>query len=309
MNTRHSPVRRRHLRHTIGVALVVVLLAACGSDATDDLPAGDTMPDTSEPADTTTAAGSADTDDVADRDSGADLASALADRTWLSTDVSGRTLVDGSQIRLTFEDGSLATSADCNTMGGSYAIDGDALVAPDLFATEMGCEPALMDQDAWIGELLRSRPTLALDGDQLTITGTVAGDQVVVTLLDRVVADPDLPLVGTTWTVDGIVTGDSVSSVPIGGEASITIGDDGRAAIRTGCNTGNATVEIGDDTIAFGPMALTRMACAPDLDRLERAVVEVMAGEVAYTIEAGRLTLDTLSGTGETTGLTLTAAG
>ena len=50
-------------------------------------------------------------------------------RTFLSTDVTQdgeeRPLVDGTQIRLAFSDGQLSASAGCNTIGGTYSIDGD----------------------------------------------------------------------------------------------------------------------------------------------------------------------------------------
>ena len=89
--------------------------------------------------------------------------------------------------------------------------------------TEMGCDPALHDQDEWLSQFLGSDPQIALDGDELTLTS----GGVTITLLDREVADPDLPLVGTTWTVTSIISGDAVSTVPDGAEATFEFADDG----------------------------------------------------------------------------------
>ena len=62
-----------------------------------------------------------------------------------------------------------------------------------------------------------------------------------------------------------------------------------------------------DTTITFGPLTLTRMACPqPQMD-LENAVVAVLTGEVAYTIDSSTLQLRTTTDAGEI-GLNLTAS-
>ncbi len=66
---------------------------------------------------------------------------------------------------------------------------------------------------------------------------------------------------------------------------------DGRVSISTGCNSGSAEVEVTDDTITFGPMALTRMACEGDVMEFETAVVQMLDGPLEYTLESDDLTL------------------
>jgi len=227
----------------------------------------------------------------------------LDGREFVSTQVDGYEVVPDSVIRISFQDGSLSVNAGCNTMFGAYTFDGDVLRAPTLAMTQMACEPALMEQDAWISTLISGDPTVALDGDTLTITGP---DAQVVTLLDTDVAEPDQPLVGTRWVVDGLLANEGISTVPIGAEASITI-DGGNAAVEAGCNTGSAAVTITDATITFGPLALTRKACPqPQMD-LENAVVSVLGGEVSYTIDSSALQLRKTTDSGEI-GLDLTAS-
>jgi heat shock protein HslJ len=116
----------------------------------------------------------------------------------------------------------------------------------------------------------------------------------------------DRPLVDTVWVIDGLISGDDVSTVPENSEASITISD-GRAAVHTGCNRGNATVDITDETMTFSPMATTMMACEPALMELEFAVTSVLNGEVDYAIDADRMTISTQADDGTTIGLTLIA--
>ena len=100
------------------------------------------------------------------------------------------------------------------------------LVVPGMAMTEMACEPAaLMDQDTWLSAVLTSRPTVALDGDTLTLTA----DGAVITFVDREVADPDRPLEGTTWNVEGLVSNDAVSSIPAGGRVPTLRFEGGRS--------------------------------------------------------------------------------
>ena len=138
----------------------------------------------------------------------------LDGRTFLSTAVTdgggARDLVPGTRIRLSFDDGRIGVQAGCNTMGASYRLDGGRLRITDAATTEMGCDPARQAQDDWVFAFLGAGPTVALAGDELTLTaGSTA-----IRFLDREVAEPDLPLVGTTWTVVSLIGGDAVSSVP-----------------------------------------------------------------------------------------------
>jgi heat shock protein HslJ len=214
----------------------------------------------------------------------------LDGRTFLSTAVDGRILVAGSQVRLGFEGGAISASAGCNSMSGTYAVDGGTLVARSLATTEMGCDPALMAQDAWLADLLTGA-TIGLDGDTLMLTK--AG--VRVTLVDRVVADPDRPLVGTRWVLDGIASGSAVSSVPVGVTATVTF-TDGRVDVEAGCNHGGGAVKVSGSTLDFGVIGLTKMACEAPAMAVERAVVAVLSGTATYTVEAGRLTVANRAG-------------
>jgi heat shock protein HslJ len=219
---------------------------------------------------------------------------------FVSTDATGHRLVAGSQIRLTFDGDRLGASAGCNQLGGTWSLDGDVLVVPDeVVMTEMACDPpALMDQDTWLASFLTSRPTVALDGDTLTLT---SGD-VTITLLDREVADPDRPLEGTKWAVDGLVSADAVSSVPSDVRTPTLQFDGGQVLVDAGCNTGSGSYEATAPDITFGPIATTRMACDDVSMDVETHVLGALHGAVTYGIEADVLTL-----TNGDTGLVLRA--
>jgi len=172
-------------------------------------------------------------------------------------------------------------------MGGAYSIDGDRLMTTQLSMTEMACDEQRARQDEWLARFLGG-VTFTLEGDTLTLTdGTIR-----LTLLDEEVATLDQALEGTHWVLDGIVSADVISSVPPGVTASIQISG-GRVALEAGCNRGGGTVELTADTLTFGPVALTKMACEAGPMAVETAVTTVLSGEVAYTIDADVLTLDT----------------
>ena len=206
--------------------------------------------------------------------------------TYLSTDLQGAVLVPGTRIRLAFADGQLSANGGCNTMSGPYTIDGDRLRTAQLSMTEMGCDEPRMQQDEWLARLLAD-VTFTLDGDTLKIAdGTVR-----LTLVDGEAATPDLPLEGTRWVLDGIVSGDAVSSVPDRVTASIRIVA-GRVDVEAGCNAGGGPIEVAADTLTFGPITLTKRACEPEAMAAETAVVAVLSGATTYTISADLLTID-----------------
>ena len=133
--------------------LAMVVLAGCGGDDDDS---GDDNPDDSAAAD----------------DAAAPTADDLEGKTFVATEVEGGTIVDGSEIVVTFEDGAVIVNAGCNTQRGGYEITDGTLTVDPLVATMMACDEALMAQDQLMADLLSAGPTVALDGDELTIASS-----------------------------------------------------------------------------------------------------------------------------------------
>jgi heat shock protein HslJ len=260
------------------LALAGLTLAACGSDDPGTVP---------DPVDDT-AAGSG----------GALAAADLDGRTFVSTEVTGYDLVEGTEINVTFLADAMSVRGGCNSMNGGFQIGDGVLTAGPFAATMMACDQPLMDQDTWLNEFLSSLPTIELDGETLTLA---SGDTTMT--LDEL--QPSA-LVDTTWTVTGIVANEAVSSVPADTTASITIAPDGSVAVNAGCNTGSGSVEITDTTLTFGPIATTKKMCPPEQMDLEAAVLSVLQGEVGYTIDGDTLSLRSGDGADQI-GLDLTA--
>jgi heat shock protein HslJ len=255
----------RHIVLLPVLALTALGLAACGSDDAAN--------------DSTATSG---TQGTASSGTGSPGASTLDldGSSFESTAVEGYDLVAGSTISLGFADGSLSANAGCNTLAGGYTIDGDVLTAATLASTLIACDEALMAQDAWLSGLLTSGPTLAIDGDTLTATGTDA----TITMVKQA----DATIEGTKWVLTGTVATEGVSSLPADAVGSLLI-TNGQAAVETGCNNGSGAVEVGDGTLTFSALATTRKACTDELNALEATTLSVLDGEVTYEITGDKL--------------------
>jgi heat shock protein HslJ len=228
-------------------------------------------------------------------DDGVDAAD-LDGHTFVATGAEGQELVPEVEVRLAFADGFLNIDGGCNTINGSYQLDGDTITwSEEPFGTLIGCDPALQTQDEWLTALITEGATITLDGSALTLEG----DEVTLEL-DEVDGDAaaTAPLEGTTWLLSAIGEGDAFSERPGGVEAPTLQIDDGRAVVFTGCNNGSAAVEVTEDpdadglgTITFEPLALTRVACEGESADVEAAQVAVLDGEVTYAFDAEGVTL------------------
>lgn len=212
----------------------------------------------------------------------------LDDRTFLSRSVEGHELLAGTQVRLTFSEGRLGAQAGCNHLSAPYRLDGGALdvSGEGMAMTDMGCDPARHAQDEWLAEFLGSSPRADLDGDELVLTSPTA----TVRLLDREVADPDRALVGTLWQVDTVLTGDAASSVPDAATVTFQLPEPGVFRIAAeGCTSATGSASVDGSMITFGDFNLDAIGCPPPWAE----VVEVLrSGEVGYSVEADRLTLE-----------------
>jgi heat shock protein HslJ len=253
------------IRLGVVLTLPLLLLAACGDNGSDAPGvSGRTVPD-------------------------------LDGTSWIATKVTEkgqpRALVPGSELRIDFADGSMSISAGCNGMGGNYTLsDESELSAGTLTGTEMACAQPLMDQDTWLSGTVFAAPlTASVDGNTLTLSR----EDLELVLVDRAVASPDVLLEGTSWQLDGIRSGDSVSSVPAGTHvATRSVASDGTVSLNTGCNGGRSTATVSGSTITFGPVMTTKMACADKAGReTEAAVLGVLDGGVEWSISEKTLTL------------------
>ncbi|WP_144065202.1 META domain-containing protein [Lentzea albidocapillata] len=210
-----------------------------------------------------------------------------------------RTLVAGTKVELRFTaDGRLLANAGCNQMQGPVTLDDGKLTVTDLSTTDMAC-PAqgLQEQDEWLSKLLNGKPSWRLDGPNLVLTG--ANAEIVLA------PEPQAPLEGVTWTVEGIITKDVVSSVPDGVTGTISF-KNGFIYVQGGCNSGSTDVtgaekyEVDGQKITFGSsLTTTAMMCDADKMKVEGAIADTLElGEVTFEIDRDTMTLMNAEGSG-----------
>ncbi|MEU6865223.1 META domain-containing protein [Streptomyces sp. NPDC046876] len=221
----------------------------------------------------------------------------------------GKTLTAPPAARLSVEPGTDPHRAEasgvygCNGFGDATVVYGTGserstiTVIPGV-TTAMACKD--MAFETAFAKLFRGR---------LEVHRTTNGHLVLKasdgSTLDLVAQPPthDAPLTATTWTVNGLVSGDTVASVPAGteGRAVFTLGSDSTASGTLGCNRFSAPATVQGSRLTLGPLVTTRMACTGPAGDLERTLTELFgSGPLTWRIRDRTLTLTAADGHGLT---------
>ena len=186
------------------------------------------------------------------------------------------------QVTLRFDAGTVGGSTGCNTYGGTYTVDGDAISISDLFQTLIACPPPVGELESAYVAALTGADAFQVAGDALVLTGPNAALSFT--------AEQPLPLVGTAWFLETVGDGNGAVSSPVA-PGTITFAEDGTVSGQTGCNTFTGSYTDDGASLAFGPLATTRMACPDDAMAQEAAVLAALEGTAAYTIDGSSLSL------------------
>lgn len=222
-------------------------------------------------------------------------------RAFVSTKVEGLPIPGGGPMNLSFTEDRVSSNSGCNTATGPVNLEGNVVTVDQLASTLMGCQDDRGESDGWQDGLLRSKPTWKLDGDTLTLSGNGS----TVTLLDRKVAHPDKPLVGTNWIVTAVITKDAEirSQTLEEVKPSLLIAADGAVSGSAGCNRMMGTAQIAGTDVTFA-IGTTKMMCDPQVMEVEQQVLTALDGKTTATIDSDTLTL---RNPGNDTGLKLRA--
>jgi heat shock protein HslJ len=101
------------------------------------------------------------------------------------------------------------------------------------------------------------------------------------------------PIVGPVWVAE------EIAGAPASGDAPITLqlGADGRASGRGGCNGYGGSYTLAGEALHFGPLAATKMACAPEAMDQEQRYFDTLAQVARYAVaDDGALLLTTAEG-------------
>ena len=94
----------------------------------------------------------------------------LAGRTFVSTTVTGFDLIDGTEIRISFEKDHLSASAGCNRGGASVEVSDTSLAFGPLRLTRMACGDDATAVEAAVTSVIDGKVDYSINGDVLTVS-------------------------------------------------------------------------------------------------------------------------------------------
>ena len=101
-------------------------------------------------------------------------------------------------------------------------------------------------------------------------------------------SNPAASLIGTEWLLRDIAGTPALDTPP----ATLTFPETGRAAGNASCNRFTGSVEITDNSLKFGPLASTRMACMDNgVSGQEDRYLKALGAANRYALENGKLLL------------------
>lgn len=172
-------------------------------------------------------------------------------------------------LELTAE-GEAVGEAGCNSFGGQYTVQDGTISFSELVSTLIACEDAgIMEQEATYLEALRAAGRYELTADGLTIWYN--GDAGVLNFVPAATGgESSTPeagagegLANTSWTLDSF--GPVGAEVPLVEGSTITlVFEDGQAGGNGGCNSYGSDYTVEGNSISFGLINTTLMACVDD---------------------------------------------
>jgi len=240
------------------LALLALVLAACGSDAVMATP--------SAPA-------------------GGDPLGA-----WqlVEATVDGRALdlLEDHPVTAVVEASSIAGTSACNQYGGRIELTGGGIRIDELGGTAMGCAPGevMILEQAYLAALGRVR-AIEVIGERLVLRGNGVDLR-----FDRQAEAPVADLVGTTWTLETLFVGD-VASPPAGEPATLEVRADGTFSGSTGCRTFTGRWIAFGAQITAPELRMGETECPAELWEQDSHVVSVIGDGFVPSVEGDLLTL------------------
>lgn len=215
--------------------------------------------------------------------------------TFVSTSVEGHELVPGTELRLSFDEDTLAVTGGCNTAFGAFTVEEGTLSWESGPATTMmACSDDEAAQDGWIADLLGAGVAATTDGGDLHLAA-----EDVTLVLEREPPVDLQTLLGRTWSVVGTLSDGTTSRLPSRVRTPrLVVGEDGLARLDTGCNTGRTRVQVDRVSVSFAPPTVTRVRCREPDRTIERIVLSVVDGRSDHLTFNGWMLLVVRDGRG-----------
>lgn len=115
-------------------------------------------------------------------------------------------------------------------------------------------------------------------------------------LLSACSSNDGFVLADTSWKLTSYGAVGSQTPAVDGIDTRLEFGTDGTVSGTMGCNRFSGTYSQKDDTITFGPIAATEMACPDAQMAQESAAFQVLAGTVKFERGDGTMTITSADG-------------
>ncbi|MFC8429947.1 META domain-containing protein [Streptomyces sp. NPDC057253] len=170
-------------------------------------------------------------------------------------------------------------SVGCNSIGADAEIDGDTVRITDLVQTLIGCPDPLGEFEERFVEVFEGthKAEVSERNGVTTLTLTRPGGDSITFREKKAPA-----LKGTRWS--------------LGKNAYLVLTKNDTVTGSLGCNTFRGKAVVKDGTIAFGPLATTRMMCSGPVMKAERELAGILSGKVSYQQERDSLKITKAAG-------------
>jgi heat shock protein HslJ len=188
-------------------------------------------------------------------------------------------MLDTHPITLSVDEEGIGGVAACNHYGSIPGEDGYSI-------TEMACMPekVMESETAYITALGLVEKSVVEDG--LLVVGH--GEREVELMYERLDPAPTAELLGTVWVLDGLIHGDTVSSV-MGEKATLELFSDGSVIGSTGCRDFSGSYVISGGAVQFTDFR-AEGECSADLVDQDSHVISALEGGFRVEIDGDRMT-------------------
>ncbi|MBK5721725.1 META domain-containing protein [Dysgonomonas sp. Marseille-P4677] len=195
-------------------------------------------------------------------------------------------------LQFNFDNNTLSGNSGCNNFSGGFTLtEQNSFTAPNLISTMMACIDANKEPEFLTAI---STPDLIVSIDKEN-TLTFTKDKVV--LLQFVKGEAPKKTAGVTvvnaetlagvWNLT-LIDGGDVAKLFTNGTPTIEFSTDGKVFGNGGCNTYRSSYTQEENTITFGPLMSTKMAC-PSLEG-ENLFTSLLSGPLQAGLNGDKLT-------------------
>lgn len=215
---------------------------------------------------------------------------------WVLKSLNGEAAQDGFKgqipyLSFDFEKGTIAGNAGCNNFNGGFTLtENNEFTASKVATTMMMCihdnkEPQFLSALSTPNLIVSidKEGQLNLSQDKSVVLQFAKGE---IPKAEGGVTRVNAETLAATWTLTSF-TGEDVAKLYTGKVPTIVFAADGKVSGNGGCNSYRGTYTLEENTVTFGPLMSTKMAC-PSLDG-ETKFTQALSSPLQATINGNTL--------------------